>query len=751
MRKLLWFVIGFAAGIALCYWLTGNLWYFILAGLGIAGFIILKLLDSPAVFRNILLTVCIGCAVGIAWLELYGMVWLKPAMAYHGQSLETSVVVTDYSRESSNGISADGLILINQRRYKVRLYLNDTEALKPGDRLDGQFEMRYTGNTGVQSGSRYQAEGIHFLAYANNSPYVYRTAHGSQKYVVANLRNRLYTLISDLFPEDTQGFARALLLGDSSDLSDALDNAFRNSGIRHIIAVSGLHVSILFAGIYQMVGKRRWMTAIFGLPALFFFAALAGFTPSVVRACVMQALMIFSILLRKEYDPPTALAFAALVILGVNPAAINSVSFQLSVASVAGIFLFAGKIHAYIISRKWMGKVSGKSISSKIKRWFSSSVSVSLSAISLTTPLSAYYFGTVSIVGVLTNLLTLWCVTCIFCGIMIACLAGGLFAPAGWLIAQIVSVPMRYVQSVAKLIGSIPYATVSAKDVYVVCWLVFTYLLIFLFLVSKKKKPVLLLGCIIAGLCSALLLSWNEHRQCDYQMSVLDVGQGQCIVLQSGDACYVVDCGGDVGSSAATLVVSTLRTQGIFEIDGLILTHFDVDHMGGAASLLSQMPVASVYIPDADGQLRQRMELEEAYAHKINVVRNNAYFSCGDAYISIFPANLGTDGNNSSLSILFQAENCDILITGDLNASGEKRLLETVRLPDIEILVAGHHGAKDSTSKELLDRLKPETVVISVGRDNPYGHPAVETLDKLKLFGCQIWRTDLDGTVIFRG
>ena len=91
MRKLLWFVIGFAAGIALCYWFTGHVWYYILAGLGIAGFILLKLLDSPAVFRNILLTVCIGCAVGITWLELYGMVWLKPAMAYHGQSLETSV------------------------------------------------------------------------------------------------------------------------------------------------------------------------------------------------------------------------------------------------------------------------------------------------------------------------------------------------------------------------------------------------------------------------------------------------------------------------------------------------------------------------------------------------------------------------------------------------------------------------------------------------------------------------------------
>ena len=746
----MWFVIGFAAGIALCYWLLSNGWYYVVAALVIAVLVCLRI-PSAGFGRGIVATVLVGSIIGILWWQGYSYLVLKPAMKYHGQSIDTCIVVTDYSRETSGGVAAEGRILLDNRTYKVKVYLNEAKALYPGDRLDGQFNLRYTGRTETQNGSGYHADGIHLLAYGEAMPYVFRTEDSGDRYVVSNLRNWLYTTITDLFPDDTAGFAKALLLGDGSDLSESIDNAFRNSGIRHIIAVSGLHVSILFACIYQAVGKRRWLTALAGFPVLFLFAALAGFTPSVVRACIMQGLMILSLLLRNDYDPPTALAFAAMVILGINPAAVGSVSFQLSVASVVGIFLFSGRIHGYIISRKWMGSVKGKKLPARLKRWFASTVSVSISAVLLTTPLSAYYFGTVSTVGVLTNLLTLWCVNYIFCGIVIACFAGFLFMPAGALVGQLVSVPMRYVQFIAKLFGSIPYGAVSANDIYILCWMVFAYILLFLFIISKKKKPVLLCICILAGLWCALFLTWNERRQCDYQITVLDVGQGQCILLQSGDSCYVVDCGADMGKNAAGLAVNTLRTQGVSSVDGLILTHFDTDHMGGAVSFLSQMPVGQVYIPDADGQLPLRKELESAYGDKIHVVRSNVYSACEDAYISIFPAQPGADGNNSSLSILFQAENCDILITGDLTESGESYLLETQRLPDIEILVVGHHGAKDSTGVAFLDALRPETAVISVGADNSYGHPAEQTIERLELFGCRIWRTDRNGTVIFRG
>lgn len=597
----------------------------------------------------------------------------------------------------------------------------------------------------------HQGAGIPLLAYLEDELYTYHSRADSFRYFAVEFRQRLYTLLDQIFPADTAGFARALLLGDSSKLSEGEDNAFQNSGIRHIIAVSGLHVSILFTFVYQTVGKRGWLTAMIGLPVLFLFAAVAGFTPSVIRACVMQGLMILAMVFHKEYDPPTALAFAVLVILGINPMALTSVSFQLSVGCVLGIFLFSARLHKYILFRKWMGSVSGKSLCSRLKRWFAQSVSVSVSAISLTTPISAYYFGAVSALSVVTNLLTLWAVSYIFCGIIISCIAGFVFLPAGSLIAWAVSWLMRYVQLTARLIAAIPYSMVSADNTYIVFWLLLCYALVIVTLCIREKRPILLLGCMGLAFCASLFFSWMEQRQEHYRMTVLDVGQGQCILLQSGDDCYVVDCGGDSGDGAADLAVHTLRTQGISQIDGLILTHFDKDHAGGALSLMSQIQVDTLFLPDADPEEQLRMDLEARYEDRIDWVRHSTYFQCGEAYVSIYPAELGSTGNNSSLSILFQAENCDILITGDLNTSGEQILLDSVRLPDIEILLAGHHGADNSTSFYLLDALRPDAVVISVGKDNTYGHPSSETLGRLELFDCKVWRTDLNGTVIFRG
>ena len=122
-----------------------------------------------------------------------------------------------------------------------------------------------------------------------------------------------------------------------------------------------------------------------------------------------------------------------------------------------------------------------------------------------------------------------------------------------------------------------------------------------------------------------------------------------------------------------------------------------------------------------------------------------------DMCVILYPSQTKKSGNESGMCVLFQTEECDILITGDRNAAGERELLSYANLPDLEILMAGHHGSKNATSLELLHATKPEIVVISVGEDNSYGHPAQELLRRLKQFGCSIWRTDLDKTITFKG
>jgi competence protein ComEC len=228
------------------------------------------------------------------------------------------------------------------------------------------------------------------------------------------------------------------------------------------------------------------------------------------------------------------------------------------------------------------------------------------------------------------------------------------------------------------------------------------------------------------------------------------VGQGQCVLVQSKDDCYVVDCGGFSDLNAADLAAQTLRSCGVQKVDGLLLTHFDYDHAGYAESFLSQMNVQKIYVPNADADNDIRKNLELQYADQLEFVDDVVAFDCGVGDLTIYPAEAGKDGNESSLCILFQARECDILITGDRGTLGETMLLHKTQLPKLEVLIAGHHGSAGSTGEKLLAQTMPEYVLISVGKNNRYGHPADSLLERIQKYGATIYRTDQNGTIIFR-
>ena len=133
------------------------------------------------------------------------------------------------------------------------------------------------------------------------------------------------------------------------------------------------------------------------------------------------------------------------------------------------------------------------------------------------------------------------------------------------------------------------------------------------------------------------------------------------------------------------------------------------------------------------------------------VIDGDIQIAFGDAQIRIFPAKDAGSGNDSCASVLFQREKCDTLITGDLSDKAERQLLADYDLPDLEVLIVGHHGSKYSTCEELLNATAPDVAIISVGKDNGYGHPTIEVLDRLKQAGCAVYRTDLHGTITYRG
>ena len=746
MRKLMWFTMGFGAACAFCAycWVTAQL--MIPAVAFVAIFLLLLLGGRWKDFLKPVAVLALGIAAGLFWFQTYSSAYLSRTSDLDGAMADVTARCTDYSYETDYGCAVEGFLYLDGKPYRGKFYVNSSSEIEPGDVLKGKFKLRLTTADAAEGATFHQGKGIFILAYERESVELLKIEDKPFWAYPAILRQTLKETITATFPDDTSAFAKALLLGDRTDIDYETNTDFKVSGIMHIIAVSGLHVTILFTLINLLCLKRRWLVALVGLPILLLFAAVAGFSPSVVRACIMQGLMILATLVGKDYDGPTELAFAALMMLLVNPLVITAVGFQLSVGCVAGIFLFQESISNWIYVHLYNREHPRFR---KMKRWFASSVAVTLSAMSLTTPLSAYYFGAVSLVGILVNLLVLWVISFVFYGIMLVCLLS-FFAPGvAVLAAKIISWPIRYVLLVSGVFGSFPLAAVYTRSIYIVAWLVFCYVLLAVFLLSTKKRPALLIGCAVFGLCLSLAASWLEPFTDACRLTVLNVGQGQSVIWQSEGKIYLVDCGGDYDEDAADLAAETLLCQGISRIDGLILTHFDRDHAGAAGYFLSRIPADMIIIPDYEDSTGIRAMLECDHPNRVYPIAEDIALSYGTTRISIFAPVVPNSDNESSLAVLFQHENCDILITGDRSAFGERLLLKTGLIPEVDVLVAGHHGSANSTCDELLDAVQPKIVVISVG-DNSYGHPADSVLDRLQTRGCIVYRTDIHGNIILR-
>lgn len=749
MRKLMWLTIGFVAATLLgCQWLDKQ-WYLLCAGaagLVLAVCLAIMIKNPKSRVAGMLI---FGCLLGFLWQLGYDSFYLSHVRALDGLEAPFVIEAADYSFQSDYGTGVEGRLQSGGKTYHVRVYLPADTAVKPGDTVSGTFHIGCTLRGCSRESDYYMADGTFLVAIVRGEITVTEAGKLPLRCWPAWLRQQISDRIEALFPADAYAFAQALLLGDTEQIDYETDTAFKLSGIRHVIAVSGMHVTILFSMLYVFLGRRNWLTALVGIPVLIFFAAVAGFAPSISRACIMHILMVLAMLFEKDYDPPTALAFSVQVLLCVNPWVVTNVGFQLSVSCMVGIFLFSMPIQAWLLDKKRWGRWQG--IAGKVAHWCAVTAAVSIGASIPTVPLCAYYFGTVSLVSVLTNLLTLWVISFVFYGIMLSLVLSCLFLPAGAAVAWLVAWPIRMVLGIAKFLAAFPMAAVYTESVYIVIWLVITYLLLGLYLLLRLRQPLLYGLCVTIGLCVALCLSWTEPLGDDVRMTVLDVGQGQCILLQSEGKTYMVDCGGDLDTAAADKAAAHLLSQGIGRLDGLILTHYDYDHAGGAGYLMQRIAVDVLYLPNSRDEAGIGYALQSRTTGRVIHVLQDLQIRYGNVTMTLIPSENPGNNNESGLCVLFQRENCDILITGDRSAAGERELIRHMQLPDLEVLVVGHHGSKYSTCRELLIKTKPDTAIISVGRDNSYGHPAEDVLQRLHKYGCVIYRTDRDGTVIYRG
>lgn len=750
MRKLVWFTVGFAAAcLATAIWYGSWIVLALIAALVVTA--VLAVMKKKYEICTCPLLIILGCAVGLLWFGLYDRMFVLVPRIADGETLHVSMVATDYGTETDYGSAFEGTVVLNERSYRVKAYLHTKDAVSPGDMVSGTFRFRLTASGGLEDPTSHRTEGIFLLAYSVGKAEIQKAEQISWKYYPAIWRQKLLRGIENVFSGKAGAFASALLLGERGGITYEMNSAFKISGISHVIAVSGLHVSILFGLVYTLLAKRRVLSCLLGIPVLFLFAAVVGFTPSITRACIMQSLMLLGMLTDREYDGPTALAFAVLSMLVVNPLTILSVSFQLSAGCMVGIFLFSERISNYLI------RIGERRISQNHKRlrkmWkhLAASVSVSLSATVVTMPLVAYYFGCISVFGVLTNLLTLWIISFIFYGVLACLLVSLISVSVAKALSICVGVAIAFVLKVADGISQLPMSALYTVSPYAVIWLVGIYIILGIFLLQHRKKPALLVICTVFTFLLVQVFSWLEPVKDDFRVTMLDVGQGQSILLQSDGKTFLVDCGGDDAQTAADTAAAALLSQGISRLDGVIVTHYDADHAGGIGYLLSRIQTDRLILPYVPQEQQEADALANAADGAVDYIYQDVKYCFDDTEMTVFAPISGQSGNESSICVLFRNEKYGILITGDRSALGEMVLLQQHDLPKVDLLVVGHHGSAGSTTAELLEVLSPKIALISVGAENRYGHPSWQVLERLTDAGCEILRTDLLGTITFKG
>jgi len=411
-----------------------------------------------------------------------------------------------------------------------------------------------------------------------------------------------------------------------------------------------------------------------------------------------------------------------------------------------GIFGFSERINRYIHNRKWVKAVKTTKLSRYFLNTASTSLSMSLSVWAITAPLCAVHFGNVSVVSVLTNLLSVWLLNFVFCGIIVVCLLSLISMPLGSAGAWLLSWLIRFVRTIAGTLSKLPFSAAYTCSEYTIIWLILCYLLIAVFVYFRCRNPGLLISCMLVGLICTSSASAYAETQFDSRITALDVGNGQCIVLKRYDRYHLVDCGGNYDSDAADIAAEHLLSRGIYRIDGVILSHYDREHAGGLLPLMTRIEVERLYLPDIDPDNTIRQTIANTHPDRIVWVRDQMEIT--EANITMYCGGPDTTGDDSGICVLFQPDNYDILILGDQRREGEIALMEQTNLPKLELLVVGHHGANEAASFELLLKTQPQVAIISVGQSR-YNYPSAGTINRLEEFGCQVYRTDTQGTIEF--
>jgi len=708
--------------------------------------------------RAYALLILSGLAAGFLWTALYMEVFFQPARDLDDRTVRLTATVADWPQEGNYGGYTVLVRAETEGRVEVSaiLYVDGQGAqLRPGDRIGTVAHCTLGDRTFAgEKITYYTAKGIFLRAQAYGRLTVQRPDKVPPQYWSAWAAKGLKTGIAAAFPEDAAGFVQALVTGNRDDLTDEFTTSLERTGLSHTVAVSGMHLAFLASLLTALLGRGRRSTAVLTILWVFLFCGIAGNTPSVLRAAVMVLMLQFAPLLERERDGPTSLGVALMILLWLNPFAAAHIGLQLSFTSVSGILLVSDRVQEWLLRLFRMDDLHHPK--DRLERclragpYFAvSTLAATLGASVLTVPLVGLHFDLISLISPLSNLMTLWAIGLLFLGGLGVGALGALLPEAAAVLAVPFTALVHYLRWVIDLLSRPMLAALPLNSVCYRAWVVLLYLLLLVSVRMKGKRPLWM--PITAGAVSLALaigLTRAAFYIGDMAVSVLDVGQGQSVLVRAGSFLTLVDCGGDGRDDPGDVAADYLQSLGIGGIDLLVVSHYHDDHANGVPQLLRRIGVGEIVLPDVEEDAPLRAEIAAAARERgAEVTFMRETLRIGDC-VTVFPPVMGEGTTNElGLTVLASEGELDVLITGDMEGEGERLLVEEVPLPDIEVLVAGHHGSATSTTRELLEAVRPDLALISAGLNNKYGHPARETLERLDGAGAEIYRTDLYGTL----
>lgn len=572
------------------------------------------------------------------------------------------------------------------------------------------------------------------------------------------VRDRIRSMVARMeAPAQARSIVRALVLGEAVDLTADRRECYSSAGVSHLLAVSGLHLSLVagfvFAGLALLLrcsarlasrcDTGQWAAA-GALLAAIGYTMLTAESPATARSCVMAASGYIARIAARSRDFLRPMALAALLLLALEPASLLRPGFQLSFAAVVGIALISARS-------------SAASPRAGLRAWLLDLSRASFGATVMTAPFVAYHFGTVSLVGVVANLLAVpWTTYLLLPSALIGALAGlvsppvglTILAGAGWFATQL--------DRFAMWLGQLPFSAIGvfAGPAALGGGLIVAFAALWRRRGWRKAASiglVLLIGDVLAGVVGC----GGRDR---LRLSFIDVGQGDSALVQLPDgATMLVDAGGspwadfDPGESR---VVPYLRAAGVRRLDYLVVTHPDADHAGGVPAVLRHFAVGELWLCWHDGPNEWVARLRasaRARGVPLRVPREVRHEQATIRPLWPRPGSAGCadparSTNNNSVVLQIALGKQHVLMTGDIEADVERQLARLPALSPAMILKAPHHGSATSSTPALLQRVRPAVAVVSCGRLNRFGFPHPSVVARYQRLGVRLLRTDELGT-----